>query len=116
MNPDSPLADKRVRNSFVHVDERLDQFLRLHSGKRVGPFAILHWEGAAPTSEQSDVLRIIDTQGLVPGDWRVMVRGEALHLRPLLLEMDRIGRAFPLPFILTDGRSGVVALGPARSG
>ncbi len=96
VKPDSPLASKKIRNSFVHADERLDKYLRANAGKRVGPFAVLHWGGPPPTTGKAPALRIIDTMGPSPGNWRIMVRGEELLLLPLLLEVDRVGRAFPL--------------------
>ncbi len=95
---DSPLANKRVRNSFVHVDERLDEWLPTQAGKSVGPFAILQWDGPAPPPGQAQHLRIVDTK-----NWRIIVRGEPLELTPLLQEIDRIGRTFPLDVTGPDG-------------
>jgi hypothetical protein len=100
VKPDSPLTAKKVRNSFVHVDERLDKWLRVHAGKAVGPFAIQHLDGPAPTTAQSSHLRIVDTK-----NWRVMVRGDLVDLLPLLREIGRIGAAFPLE---VDGPGGKV--------
>ncbi len=107
---DSPLANKRVRNSFVHVDERLDKWLPTQAGKveEVGPFSITHWEGPVPTTEQSTHLRILDNK-----NWRIMVRGKPLELLPLLKEIDRIGRKFPLT-VSTPGGPIALAFEPAR--
>lgn len=108
VKPDSPLADSKVRNSFVHVAERLDKWLPLHAGRPVGPFSIDHWEGPAPPPERAAHLRIIDT-----GNWRVLVRGDSLELLPLLKEIARIATTVTLR---VEGHGGAVAMriGPAR--
>jgi hypothetical protein len=110
VTPDSPLSNKKVRNSFVHVDERLDKWLPTQAGegKAVGPFSIVHWDGPPPTSEQSTHLRILDSK-----NWRIMVRGEPLELFPLLKEIDRVGRRFPLTINTPQGPI-ALAFEPAR--
>ena len=110
MKLDSPLANKKVRNSFVHVDERLDAWLSTQAGKgnAVGPFSIAHWDGPAPTTEQSTHLRVLDNK-----NWRIMVRGEPLELLPLLKEIDRIARKFPLT-VNTPAGPVALAFEPAR--
>jgi len=104
---ESPLADSKVRNSFVHVDERLDRWLPLQAGRQVGPFSIDHWDGPAPPPERAAHLRIIDTR-----NWRILVRGESLDLRPLLEEIARIGTTVSLH---VEGPGGPVdlKLGPS---
>lgn len=109
VKPDSPLANKKVRNSFVHVDERLDKWLPSQAGKAVGPFAIVNGSGPGPASVQPSHLRIVDTR-----DWKITVRGESLDLLPLLQEIDRIGRAFPLVVTGSDGLPVTIAFSPAR--
>jgi hypothetical protein len=110
----SPLANKKVRNSFIHVDERLDKWLPTRAGRKVGPFAIVWGTDLETEVDGSSALRIVDTRGTKPGDWKIVVRGEPLVLLPLLLEIDRIVRTFPLEVNGADGETVRLVFEPAR--
>lgn len=101
-----------VRHALVHLDERLDRWLPGQAGKVVGPVAIEPWDGPAPPMEHATAARIIDNK-----NWRLLVFGDELDLRPLLLEIGRISVLFPLEF---DGPNGKIRItlsspGPAPS-
>lgn len=101
VDPSSPLhfANMKVRNSVIHVDERLDRWLQRQAGQKVGPFSIEPWSGDAPAPEDARHLRILDNS-----NWRLLVFGEVLELVPLLKEVQRIGERVPLE--VTDPTGG----------
>jgi hypothetical protein len=96
---DSPLKDTKVRNAFVHIDERLDKWLPLQVGKSIGPITIEAWDGPAPPKELAQFMRIIDNK-----NWRVLSWGEQVPLHDLLVEINRIGQKYPLEWEGPSGR------------
>lgn len=101
IDPTSPLhsSNMKVRNSVIHVDERLDRWLKSKAGQKVGPYSIEPWTGEAPPPEDARHLRILDNS-----NWRLLVFGQVLDLTPLLREVQRIGERVPLE--VTDPTGG----------
>ena len=102
VSSDSPLANKKVRNSFVHIDDRLDKWLTSLPPGPVGPFSISNQDERDQRLENGRYLRVVDTN-----EWKIAVRGESLILMPLLLEIDRIAHVLPLQ---VNGPKGLVSI------
>ncbi len=85
----SPLAGKKVRNSFVHLADRVDKFLAAHPDptEKLGPFTITAFDGPPPLPSETKIQRILDNK-----NWRVLIHGDELQLLPLLEEIERIGK------------------------
>lgn len=86
-------AHVKVRHSLIHLDQEIDLWLQLKVGQYVGPLTIAPWQGPAPTPAAATHARIIDNE-----NWRMLVLGEVMEFKPLLLEVGRIGQLYPLEF------------------
>lgn len=84
---DSPFTRLNVRNGFVHIDERMDAFLRAHPDRSVplGPFSVGRVDVPPGAIGETQFLRILDST-----NWRVLVNDKSLELRPVFEEISRI--------------------------
>lgn len=101
-------ANVQVRHSLIHLDKELDSWLKLKVGQAIGPVTIEPWSGPAPTPASATHARIIDNV-----NWRLIVLGEVMEFKPLLLEVSRISHQFPIEFDSATGKTRV-EIGPAR--
>jgi hypothetical protein len=87
VGPGSPFDQKKVRNFFLHSDERLDRFLKAHPDptKVIGAFTVGVLDREPQPVAQAKRLRVVDLKNL-----RILVFGDQLELRPLLTEIQRI--------------------------
>lgn len=101
VRPDSPLKGSRVRvrNVLVHIDERLDRWLKGQVRRVIGPVTIQPWEGPAPPPGDAGWARIVDNK-----NWRILALGEELDLIPLLKEVGRVSVQYPLEYNGPGGR------------
>ncbi|MCI4327651.1 MAG: hypothetical protein L3K16_08500 [Thermoplasmata archaeon] len=91
-------ANVQVRHSLVHLDKELDKWLALKVGQTVGPVTIQPWVGQAPTPTTASHARIIDNE-----NWRLLVLGEVMDFKPLLLEVGEISQKNPLEVDTPNG-------------
>jgi hypothetical protein len=87
VGPTSPLADRGVRNSWIHSGARLDRMLRasLGTGQSLGAFTLGPLGGERKKEGSWTRLRQYDTKA---NEFRVW--DETLKLEPLLLEFQRL--------------------------
>jgi hypothetical protein len=82
---DHPIANRELRNHWMHLDHRFDSFVQEHGAAPVGYF--LDMAHRLSTEAKKEMLRLVD-----PGAEKVFVLGQEYDLRVLADAADHVGQ------------------------